>query len=42
MLEEKDIDRIIKAHREIFATKEDLENFKDEMRKLFSDLRKSN
>jgi len=41
MLTQKDIQRIIKAHREIFPTKEDFEAFQEEMRKNFSDLQTS-
>lgn len=38
MLADKDIKRIVEANREVFATKEDLEDFKEEMIKNFSDL----
>lgn len=41
MLEEKDIDRIIKANSEFFASKKDLEDFRDEMRSSYSNLQKS-
>ena len=41
MLEDKDIKRIIEANREVFATKEDFESFREEMRKAFSDLQTS-
>lgn len=41
MLDDKDIQRIIKANREVFATKEDFEDFREEMRKSFSDLQTS-
>lgn len=41
MLTDQDIKKIVKAHREVFATKEDFENFKDEMNKNFSNLLKA-
>lgn len=41
MLDEKDIQKIIDAIQRLFATKEDLENFKDEMTKIFSGLQTS-
>jgi predicted nucleic acid-binding Zn-ribbon protein len=41
MLEGKDIDRIISAHRDIFVTKQDLEGFRDEIREQYSNLQKS-
>jgi len=41
MLIEEDIQKIIKANQEVFATKEDFEDFREEMRKNFSDLQTS-
>ena len=41
MFEDKDIQKIIKANQEVFATKEDFEDFREEMRKSFSDLQTS-
>lgn len=41
MLEQNDIDRIIEAHKNVFATKADIENLSDFMRTLFSDLQTS-
>jgi uncharacterized coiled-coil DUF342 family protein len=41
MLTDQDIQKIIKANEQMFATKEDLENFKDEMRESFSNLQTS-
>lgn len=38
MLEKEDIQQIIKANQEIFATKEEFVNFQEEMRKGFSDV----
>lgn len=38
MLTDKDIQNIIEANRLVFATKEEFANFRDEMRKSFSDL----
>ncbi len=38
MLTNQDIQKIIKANEQVFATKEDLENFKDEMKENFSNL----
>lgn len=38
MLTDKDIQKFIKANQEIFATKEDFEDFREEMRKNFSDM----
>jgi uncharacterized coiled-coil DUF342 family protein len=38
MLEKEDIDKIIKANKEVFTTKEDLQNFSDEIRKDFSNI----
>lgn len=40
MLINDDIQKIIAANREVFATKENLEEFREEMRKDFSDLQK--
>ena len=41
MLEDKDIQKIIEANREVFPNKEDFEYFKEEMKKSFSDLQTS-
>jgi len=41
MLEDKDIQKIIEANREVFPSKEDFESFKDEMKQSFSDLQTS-
>ena len=41
MLTEEDIKKIIEANREVFPSKEDFENFKDEMKQSFSDLQTS-
>ncbi len=41
MLTDNDIQKIIEAQREVFATKEDFESFREEMRKSFSDLETS-
>ncbi|MCK4454086.1 hypothetical protein KAU51_01935 [Candidatus Parcubacteria bacterium] len=38
MLIDEDIQKIIEAEREVFATKEEFEDFREEMRKNFSDL----
>jgi hypothetical protein len=38
MLTNEDVQKIIEAQREVFATKEDFMIFKDEYRKDFSDL----
>jgi hypothetical protein len=38
MLTNEDIQKIVEANREIFATKEDFESFREEMRNSFSDL----
>jgi len=38
MLTEKDIKKIIEANQEVFPTKGDFEDFREEMRKSFSDL----
>ena len=38
MLNNEDIQKIIKAEQGIFATKNDLENFREEMRNNFSEL----
>jgi len=38
MLTQEDIQKIIKAQREVFATKEDFLSFKDEYKKDFSDM----
>ena len=38
MLTDQDIIKIIEANKEIFATKENFEEFKDELKKDFSDL----
>ena len=41
MLTNEDIQKIIEANREVFATKENLENFREEIRNSFSDLQTS-
>lgn len=41
MFTEEDIKKIIEANREVFATKEDFESFREEMRKAFSELQDS-
>ena len=41
MLTEEDIQKIIEAQKDIFATKEDLMSLKDEIREDFSDLQTS-
>ena len=41
MLTNEDIQKIIEANREVFATKEDFESFREEIRKNFSDLQTS-
>ncbi len=41
MLTDEDIKKIIEANREVFATKEDFEAFREEMKKSFSDLQTS-
>ncbi len=41
MFRKEDIQKIIKANREVFATKEDFESFREEMRKSFSGLQTS-
>ena len=41
MLDNNDIKKLIDAQKEIFITKIDLENFRDEYRKDFSDLQTS-
>ena len=41
MLTKNDIEKIIEANRVVFATKEDFESYKDEMKKDFSKLQKS-
>lgn len=41
MLNNEDIQKIITANREVFATKEDFEAFREEMKKDFSDLQTS-
>ncbi|MCP6718043.1 MAG: hypothetical protein KJI70_00645 [Patescibacteria group bacterium] len=38
MLTDKDIQRIIEANKEVFATKEDFLSFKEEMLNSFSEL----
>lgn len=38
MLTTEDIQKIIEAHREVFATKEDFASFQEEMRKNFSNV----
>lgn len=41
MLEDRDIERIIKANQEMFSSKKDLEDFRNEMREKFSALHTS-
>ena len=41
MLNNEDILKIIKAIKEVFTTKDELEGFKEELRKSFSDLQSS-
>jgi len=41
MLTEEDIQKIIEANREVFATKEDIEAFREEIKQNFSDLQTS-
>lgn len=41
MLTEEDIKKIIEANQEVFPTKEDFENFKQEIKQSFSDLQTS-
>lgn len=41
MLTDEDIQKIITANKEVFATKEDFESFREEMRRDFSDLQTS-
>ena len=41
MLTEEDIQKIIETNQEIFATKEDFEDFREEIKKSFSDLQSS-
>jgi len=41
MLTEEDIKKIIEANQEVFPTKGDFEDFREEMRKSFSDLQTS-
>jgi len=41
MLDDKDIQKIISANREVFPTKENFEAFKEELRKSFSELQTS-
>ena len=41
MLTEEDIKKIIEANRGVFATKEDLQEFVEEMKESFSDLQTS-
>jgi hypothetical protein len=41
MLDDKDIQKLIEAQKEVFPTKQDFEYFKDEMKKDFSDLQTS-
>jgi len=41
MLTEEDIKKIIEANREVFPTKGDFENFKQELKASFSDLQTS-
>lgn len=41
MLTDNDIQKIVKAHEEVFATKEDLEKLKEDLRSDFSKLQTS-
>lgn len=41
MLDNQDIQNLMKAFEEVFPSKTDFENFKDEMKGDFSDLQKS-
>lgn len=41
MLDDKDIQKIIEANREVFPSKEDFESFKEEIKQSFSDLQTS-
>ena len=41
MLTDEDIKKTIEANREVFATKEDFEALREEMKKSFSDLQTS-
>ena len=41
MLDDKDIQKIIEANREVFPGKEEFESFKNEMRENFSNLQAS-
>lgn len=41
MLDDKDIQKIIEANREVFPSKEDFDGFKDEIKQSFSDLQTS-
>ncbi len=41
MLEDKDIQKIIEANKEVFATKEDFEGFRREIKESFSGLQSS-
>ena len=41
MLANEDIQKIIEANREVFATKDDFEGFKEEIKKSFLDLQTS-
>jgi len=41
MLTDEDIKKIIEANREVFPSKEDFENFKQELKASFSDLQTS-
>lgn len=41
MLTKEDIQKIIEANQEVFPTKEDFENFKQELKESFSDLQTS-
>ena len=38
MLTDQDVQKIIDAQRDVFATKQDFAGFQDEMRKNFSDI----
>lgn len=38
MFSQEDIQKVVQANREVFPTKEELSDFREEMRKSFSDL----
>lgn len=41
MITQEDVQKIVKANQKIFITKEDLENFRDEMRSYYLDIQTS-